>query len=450
MKGKTFKKILIANRGDVALRVQRAANDLGIPTVAVHSSADNNAMHVKLADESVCIGPPKSSESYLNMQALISAALLTGADAIHPGVGFLSENADFAEIVNAHNITFIGPSPLHIRTMGDKVAAKKAAKEAGLPLVPGSEGEISSIQQAQKEANRIGYPVIIKAASGGGGRGMKVVHNERELRESLPIIKQEALSFFGNDAVYVEKFIDSPRHIEVQVICDSHGNYLHLHERDCSIQRRNQKVIEEALAPEIDEKEKNKLFDICVKAMKKMNYVGLGTLEFLYEKGNFYFMEMNTRLQVEHPITEMLTRIDLVREQICVAAGEKIIFSQENVKPLGHSIECRINAESSKDFKPSAGSIKMYHPPAGNGIRLDTFIYSGYKVPHYYDNLLAKLIVTGRTRNHAIKRALRALNEMIIDGIETNIELHKKILSSKDFKNGAVSIKWLEDNMASL
>ena len=273
---------------------------------------------------------------------------------------------------------------------------------------------------------------------------------ENELKESLPIIKQEALSFFGSDAVYVEKFIDSPRHIEVQVICDTHGHYLHLHERDCSIQRRNQKVIEEALAPEIDETEKNKLFDICVKAMKKMNYVGLGTLEFLYEKGNFYFMEMNTRLQVEHPITEMLTRIDLVREQICVAAGEKIIFSQENVKPLGHSIECRINAESPMDFKPSAGSIKMYHPPAGNGIRLDTFIYSGYKVPHYYDNLLAKLIVTGRTRNHAIKRALRALNEMIIDGIETNIELHKKILSSKDFKKGAVSIKWLEDNMASL
>ena len=445
-----FDKVLIANRGEIAVRINRACQELGISTVAVHSEADRESMHVRIADESVCVGPNPVNKSYLNAHSIISACEITGAQAVHPGYGFLSENAGFAKTLQDHNLSFIGPSYKHIEMMGDKIQAKKIMTEYGVPTVPGSEDIVKDEKHAINISNDIGFPVLLKASAGGGGRGMKVVHNENELKESLPIIKQEALSFFGSDAVYVEKFIDSPRHIEVQVICDTHGNYLHLHERDCSIQRRNQKVIEEALAPEIDETEKNKLFDICVKAMKKMNYVGLGTLEFLYEKGNFYFMEMNTRLQVEHPITEMLTRIDLVREQICVAAGEKIIFSQENVKPLGHSIECRINAESPKDFKPSAGSIKMYHPPAGNGIRLDTFIYSGYKVPHYYDNLLAKLIVTGRTRNHAIKRALRALNEMIIDGIETNIELHKKILSSKDFKKGAVSIKWLEDNIASL
>ena len=334
--------------------------------------------------------------------------------------------------------------------MGDKIQAKKIMSEYGVPTVPGSDDVIKDINHAISISKEIGFPVLLKASAGGGGRGMKVINDENELKDSLPIIKQEALSFFGSDAVYVEKFIDSPRHIEVQVICDMHGNYIHLHERDCSVQRRNQKVIEEALAPEINEKDKNKLFEICVNAMKKMGYVGLGTLEFLYDHGNFYFMEMNTRLQVEHPITEMLTRIDLVREQICVAANEKIIFSQENVKPQGHSIECRINAENSKNFTPSAGTIEMYHPPAGNGIRLDTFIYSGYKVPHYYDNLLAKLIVTGRTRNHAIKRALRALNEMIIDGIETNINLHQRILSSDEFKKGAVSIKWLEDSISTL
>ena len=445
-----FKKILIANRGEIAVRIIRACKEWGISTVAIHSDVDRESMHVRLADESICVGPHQPTFSYLNIPAIMSAIELTKSEAIHPGYGFLSENFEFAKILEENNIKFIGPSSKLIKMMGDKIQAKKIMTEYGVPTVPGSEDIVKDENHAINISNDIGFPVLLKASAGGGGRGMKVVHNENELKESLPIIKQEALSFFGSDAVYVEKFIDSPRHIEVQVICDTHGNYLHLHERDCSIQRRNQKVIEEALAPEIDETEKNKLFDICVKAMKKMNYVGLGTLEFLYEKGNFYFMEMNTRLQVEHPITEMLTRIDLVREQICVAAGEKIIFSQENVKPLGHSIECRINAESSKDFKPSAGSIKMYHPPAGNGIRLDTFIYSGYKVPHYYDNLLAKLIVTGRTRNHAIKRALRALNEMIIDGIETNIELHKKILSSKDFKKGAVSIKWLEDNIASL
>ena len=334
--------------------------------------------------------------------------------------------------------------------MGDKIQAKKIMKQYGVPIVPGSDGEIKNEKDAFIISENIGFPVLLKASAGGGGRGMKVVHNENELKKAIPIIKQEALSFFGNDAIYIEKFIDSPRHIEVQVICDNHGNYLHLHERDCSVQRRNQKVIEEALAPQIDQEKKEKLFKICIDAMQQMKYLGLGTLEFLYSKGEFYFMEMNTRLQVEHPITEMLTRVDLVREQICVASGDKIFTNQENIKPLGHSLECRINAESPVDFRPSAGKIEMYHPPAGNGIRLDTFIYSGYTVPHYYDNLLAKLIVTGRTRNHAIKRALRSLNEIVIDGIETNIELHKKILSSSEFKNGAVAINWLENNIESL
>ena len=444
-----FDKVLIANRGEIAVRINRACQELGISTVAIHSEADRESMHVRIADESVCIGPSAVNKSYLNVHSIISACEITGAQAIHPGYGFLSENAAFAKTLEDHNLTFIGPKYKHIEMMGDKIQAKKIMKKYGVPTVPGSDKAIDNEIDAIKTAKEIGFPVLLKASAGGGGRGMKVVHNEKELSENLPIIKQEALSFFGNDSIYVEKLIDAPRHIEIQVIWDNHGNYLHLHERDCSIQRRNQKVIEEALAPDINQEEKQKLFNICVNAMEKMEYTSLGTLEFLYDNNNFYFMEMNTRLQVEHPITEMLTRIDLVREQICVAANEKIIFSQENIKPHGHSIECRINAENSNDFKPSAGTVKMYHPPAGNGIRLDTFIYSGYKVPHYYDNLLAKLVVTGRTRNHAIKRALRALNEIIIDGIETNIELHKKILESEDFKKGAVSIKWLEENIES-
>ena len=444
-----FDKVLIANRGEIAVRINRACQELGISTVAIHSEADRDSMHVRIADESVCIGPNPVNKSYLNAHSIISACEITGAQAVHPGYGFLSENASFAKTLKDHKLSFIGPKFEHIKMMGDKIQAKKIMKEYGVPTVPGSEKAIDDMKDAINIANEIGYPVLLKASAGGGGRGMKVVSDEKELVQSLPIVKQEALSFFGNDAIYVEKFIDSPRHIEVQVICDNHGNYLHLHERDCSIQRRNQKVIEEALATGINEDEKKKLFNICVSAMEKMNYFGLGTLEFLYDRGNFYFMEMNTRLQVEHPITEMLTRIDLVREQICVAANEKIIFNQEAIRPLGHSIECRINAENSKNFKPSAGTVEMYHPPAGNGIRLDTFIYSGYRVPHYYDNLLAKLIVTGRTRNHAIKRALRALNEIIIDGIDTNIDLHKKILNSDEFKKGAVSIKWLEDNILS-
>ena len=445
-----FDKVLIANRGEIAVRINRACQELGISTVAIHSEADADSMHVRIADESVCIGPNPVNKSYLNTHSIIAACEITGAQAVHPGYGFLSENSSFAKMLDDHKLTFIGPKYSHIAAMGDKIQAKKMMKKFGVPTVPGSDEAIEDEKDAINISKEIGFPVLIKASAGGGGRGMKVVNDEKELSESLPIIKQEALSFFGNDAVYIEKFIDSPRHIEVQVICDNHGNFLHLYERDCSVQRRNQKVVEEALAPGIDDEKKEKLFSICVNAMQSMEYLGLGTLEFLYENGEFYFMEMNTRLQVEHPITEMLTRIDLVREQICVASGEKIFTTQENIKPLGHSIECRINAENSEDFKPSAGTIGLFHPPAGNGIRLDTFIYSGYKVPHYYDNLLAKLIATGRTRNHAIKRALRSLNEIVIDGIETNIELHKKILSSKDFKNGSVSINWLENNIASL
>ncbi len=445
-----FDKVLIANRGEIAVRINRACQELGISTVAIHSEADTQSMHVRIADESVCIGPNPVNKSYLNAHAIISACEITGAQAVHPGYGFLSENASFAKMLEDHKLTFIGPKSNHIEMMGDKIEAKKIMKDYGVPTVPGSEGNVKNETDAINSSLTIGFPVLLKASAGGGGRGMKVVNNEKELKKTLPILKQEALSFFGNDSIYIEKFIDSPRHIEVQVICDSHGNYLHLHERDCSVQRRNQKVIEEALAPDISDEKKQKLFEICVNAMEKMGYLGLGTLEFLFDGEEFYFMEMNTRLQVEHPITEMLTRVDLVREQICVASGDKIFTSQENIKPLGHSIECRINAENPINFKPSVGKILMYHPPAGNGIRLDTFIYSGYTVPHYYDNLLAKLIVTGRTRNHAIKRAIRSLNEIVIDGIETNIELHKKILSNKEFKSGGVAINWLESNIKNL
>ena len=445
-----FKKVLIANRGEIAVRITRACQELGISTVAVHSEADRDSMHVRIANESVCIGPNQVNKSYLNTHALIAACEITNAEAIHPGYGFLSENAGFAKMVSDHGLTFIGPKYEHIEKMGDKIQAKKIMQELGVPTVPGSEDKINDIKDALKISDEIGYPVLLKAAAGGGGRGMKVIKNEKEMADNFSIVRQEALSFFGNDDVYIEKFIDAPRHIEVQVIGDMHGNFVHLFERDCSVQRRNQKVIEEAVAPGINNEDKAKLFETVISAIKKMGYLGLGTLEFLYHEGNFYFMEMNTRLQVEHPITEMITRIDLVREQISVAAGEKLSFDQSKINPLGHSIECRINAEDPKTFKPSAGTISLYHPPAGNGIRLDTFIYSGYKVPHYYDNLLAKLIVTGRDRDHAIRRALRSLDEIIIEGTVTNIELHKKILSSEDFKRGSVSIKWLEENIESL
>ena len=445
-----FKKVLIANRGEIAVRINRACQELGISTVAVHSEADRDSMHVRIANESVCIGPNQVNKSYLNTHALIAACEITNAEAVHPGYGFLSENASFAKMVSDHGLTFIGPKSEHIEKMGNKIQAKKIMQKLGVPTVPGSEGKIKNLKDASNISNEIGYPILLKAAAGGGGRGMKVINNEKELNENFMIVKQEALSFFGNDEVYIEKFIDAPRHIEVQVIGDMYGNFVHLHERDCSIQRRNQKVVEEALAPGISLDEKSKLFETVVNAIKQMGYLGLGTLEFLYHEGSFYFMEMNTRLQVEHPITEMITRIDLVREQISLASGEKLSFDQSRISPLGHSIECRINAEDPSTFQPSAGTISLYHPPAGNGIRLDTFIYSGYKVPHYYDNLLAKLIVTGRDRDHAIRRALRSLDEIIIEGVTTNIELHKKILSSDEFKNGSVSIKWLEENIQSI
>ena len=438
-----FDKVLIANRGEIAVRINRACQELGISTVAIHSEADAESMHVRIADESVCIGPNAVNKSYLNTHSIIAACEITGAQAVHPGYGFLSENASFSKMLEDHKLIFIGPNHSHINAMGDKIQAKKMMKEFGVPTVPGSDKAIENEKDAINISKDIGYPVLIKASAGGGGRGMKVVNDEKELRQSLPIIKQEALSFFGNDSVYIEKFIDSPRHIEVQVICDSHGNFLHLHERDCSVQRRNQKVLEEALAPGIENEKKDELFQICVGAMKKMQYLGLGTLEFLYENGEFYFMEMNTRLQVEHPITEMLTRIDLVREQICVAHGEKIFTNQENIKPLGHSIECRINAEHPETFIPSPGKISQYHQPGGLGVRVDSAVYQGYSIPPHYDSMISKLITYGDSRNDCIQKMKRALEEYVIIGIDTNIQLHQKIIQSNEFISGNYNINYM-------
>ena len=447
MKNQTpiFKKILIANRGDVALRILRAAKDLKIPTVAIHSIADNDSMHVKLADESVCIGPAKSSDSYLNKQAIISAALVTGADAIHPGVGFLSENADFAEIVNAHGIKFIGPSPEHIRTMGDKVSAKIAAEKAGLPLVPGSKGSISSLNKAKEEALKIGFPLIIKAAAGGGGRGMKVANSVDELSEALSSARSEAKAAFGNDTVYIEKYLKNPRHIEVQVFADSHGNVIHLGERECSIQRRHQKLLEECPSPVLSHKQRKKIGELSAKATKKLGYLGLGTIEYLFENNEFFFIEMNTRLQVEHPITEMVTGLDLVCEQIKIASGQKLSFDQKDILFNGHAIEFRINAENPDTFLPSPGKINTYHPPGGPGVRVDSIVYQGYQIPPYYDSLISKLIVFGNDRENCLLRSQRALDEFIVEPIDTSIDLHKKLLRNKDIIRGAYSIKWLEE-----
>ena len=447
MKNQTpiFKKILIANRGDVALRILRAAKDLKIPTVAIHSIADNDSMHVKLADESVCIGPAKSSDSYLNKQAIISAALVTGADAIHPGVGFLSENADFAEIVNAHGIKFIGPSPEHIRTMGDKVSAKIAAEKAGLPLVPGSKGSISSLNKAKEEALKIGFPLIIKAAAGGGGRGMKVANSVDELSEAFSSARSEAKAAFGNDTVYIEKYLKNPRHIEVQVFADSHGNVIHLGERECSIQRRHQKLLEECPSPVLSYEQRKKIGELSAKATKKLGYLGLGTIEYLFENNEFFFIEMNTRLQVEHPITEMVTGLDLVCEQIKIASGQRIGFDQKDIHFNGHAIEFRINAENPDTFLPSPGKINTFHPPGGPGVRIDSIVYQGYQIPPYYDSLISKLIVFGNDRENCLLRSQRALDEFIIEPIDTSIELHKKLLRNKDILKGAYSIKWLEE-----
>ena len=443
-----FKKVLIANRGEIALRIHRACKELDIATVAVHSTADANAMHVRLADESVCIGPPPPKDSYLNIPAIISAAEITGADAIHPGYGFLSENARFAEIVKAHGVTFIGPDPEHIRIMGDKIAAKEAIGAAGVPLVPGSQGALQSIDDARAAAEAIGYPVLVKAAAGGGGRGMKVAANAGALEEAVATAKSEAGSAFGDDAVYLEKYLGEPRHIEIQIIADAHGNVVQLGERDCSLQRRHQKVLEEALSPALSEEKRREIGVVATEAISKLGYLGVGTIEFLYENDQFYFIEMNTRLQVEHPITEQVTRIDLVREQISVAAGEKLSFAQEDVVFRGHAIECRINAEHPETFAPSPGEITYFHAAGGPGVRFDSAIYTGYKIPPFYDSMIGKLIVFGDDRAHCLKRLKRALMEMALTGVETTIPLFVRLLEEEDFKNGDYHIRWLEEFLA--
>ena len=440
-----IKKLLIANRGEIALRILRACRQLDIEVVAVHSTTDRELMHVKLADETVCIGPASSTESYLNIPALISAASLTGCDAIHPGYGFLSENPDFAEQVERSGFIFVGPKAETIRTMGDKVAAIKAMKEAGVPCVPGSDGPIGDNQQKNKKlARQIGYPLIVKAAGGGGGRGMRVVRSESELIDSIVLTKNEAKTSFGNDMVYMEKFLENPRHVEIQVIGDGQGDAVHLYERDCSMQRRHQKVLEEAPAPGVPEERTEAIGKTCIDACRLMNYRGAGTFEFLYENGEFFFIEMNTRVQVEHPVTEMITGVDIVKEQIRIADGEKLSFRQEDVEPKGHAVECRINAEDPKTMFPSPGKIEIYHAPAGPAVRVDSHIYSNYKVPPFYDSMIAKVITSGRNREAAIKRMESALNEMIIEGIKTNIPLQQRILADKNFRTGGTNIHYLE------
>ncbi|MFD1611657.1 acetyl-CoA carboxylase biotin carboxylase subunit [Sphingomonas tabacisoli] len=441
-------KILIANRGEIALRIHRAAHEMGIKTVAVHSTADSDAMHVRLADEAVCIGPPPASESYLNIPNIISAAEISGADAIHPGYGFLSENARFAEIVESHNLIWIGPKPEHIRTMGDKVEAKRTAGALGLPLVPGSAGGVSEFDEARKIAAEIGYPVIVKAASGGGGRGMKVVPSEDKLESLMGQARSEAKAAFGDDTVYIEKYLGNPRHIEFQIFGDGQGNAIHLGERDCSLQRRHQKVLEEAPSPVITPEERERMGGIVSKAMSDMGYRGAGTIEFLWEDGKFYFIEMNTRLQVEHPVTEAITGLDLVREQIRIAGGLPLTLRQEDVEFRGHAIECRINAEDPLTFAPSPGLVRTYHAPGGMHVRVDSGLYSGYRIPPYYDSMIAKLIVWGHTREGALRRLRRALEEFVIEGVKTTIPLHQALLDDPDFQNGDYTIKWLEEWLA--
>ncbi|HEY4029829.1 MAG TPA: acetyl-CoA carboxylase biotin carboxylase subunit [Caulobacteraceae bacterium] len=440
-----FDKILIANRGEIALRVHRACKEMGIATVAVHSEADRNAMHVRLADESVCIGPAAAAKSYLNIPSIIAAAEITGAQAIHPGYGFLSENARFAEIVKAHGMTFIGPQPEHIRVMGDKISAKQTVKEAGIPVVPGSDGAITTEEEAIAAADDIGFPVLIKAAAGGGGRGMKVALNPESLREAVATARAEAKAAFGDDAVYMERYLSKPRHIELQVIADSFGNVCHLGERDCSLQRRHQKVLEEAPSPVIDAKTRAKIGKVVVDAIKAIGYLGVGTIEFLYEDGEFFFIEMNTRLQVEHPVTEAVTGIDLVREQIRIAAGLPLSFKQDEVLIEGHAIECRINAENPRTFTPSPGLITDFHAPGGLGVRLDSAIYAGYSIPPYYDSLAGKLIVHGRDRTECVARLRRCLGEMVVGGIETTIPLFQDLLHDPDILAGDYNIHWLEN-----
>ena len=445
-----FDKVLIANRGEIALRIHRACKEMGIVTVAVHSTADVDAMHVRLADEAVCIGPPSSMESYLNIPAIISAAEISDVDAIHPGYGFLSENAQFAEIVGEHQITFIGPKPEHIRLMGDKIAAKEAVKKLGIPIVPGSVGAIGDSDEAKKIAGAIGYPVIVKAAAGGGGRGMKVVAGPDDMDDAFKAARTEAKAAFGNDTLYLEKYLPSPRHIEVQVLADSFGNAVHLGERDCSLQRRHQKILEEAPSPVLGDRERKRIGKIVAKAISGLGYLGAGTIEFLYQDGEFYFIEMNTRLQVEHPVTEMITGIDLVREQIRIAAGEPLSHKQQDITFSGHAIECRINAEDPLTFAPSPGRITDYHAPGGLDVRVDSALYAGYTVPPYYDSLVAKLIVHGKTRNGCLMRLRRALQEYVIGGIVTTIPLHQALIENPDFIEGNYDIHWLEKYLESL
>lgn len=443
-----FQKILIANRGEIALRVLRACKELGIQTVVVHSTADADAMHVRLADESVCIGPPPSRDSYLNIHQIVAACEITGADAVHPGYGFLSENAKFADILAAHNITFIGPSGDHIRIMGDKIEAKRTAKRLGIPVVPGSDGAVTDQKEARRIAAEIGYPVIIKASAGGGGRGMKVALTEADLEIALQTASTEAGAAFGDDAVYIEKYLEKPRHIEVQVFGDGAGRGVHFGERDCSLQRRHQKVWEEAPSPALNAEERARIGGICARAIADLGYSGAGTIEFLYENGEFYFIEMNTRLQVEHPVTEAITGIDLVHEQIRVASGGGLSVRQEDIKFNGHAIECRINAEDPRTFTPSPGTITHFHTPGGLGIRVDSGVYSGYKIPPYYDSLIGKLIVHGRNRVECMMRLRRALDEFVVDGIKTTLPLFRDLVGNADIANGDYDIHWLENYLA--
>jgi acetyl-CoA carboxylase biotin carboxylase subunit len=443
-----FQKILIANRGEIALRIHRACHDMGIATVAVHSTADADAMHVRLADESVCIGPAASRDSYLNMPAILSAAEITGADAIHPGVGFLSENARFAEVVAEHGITFIGPSPEHMRIMGDKVTAKQTVASLNLPVVRGSDGAVAGVDEALAVAKEIGYPVLIKASSGGGGKGMKVARSADDLGEALQLAQSEARANFGDDSVYIERYLEKPRHIEIQLFGDNYGNAVHLGERDCSIQRRHQKLLEEGPSPVLPGDHRKAIGALAADTVRKLGYRGAGTMEFLYENGEFFFMEMNTRLQVEHSVTEEITGIDLVREQIRVAAGEKLSFTQEDVRITGHVIECRVNAENSVTFMPSPGVVKSFHAPGGPGVRIDSGLYAGYRIPSNYDSLIAKLIVHGADRAECIARLTRALEEFVVDGVDTTLPLHRRIIAEPAFISGDYDIHWLEQMLA--
>jgi len=443
-----FDKILIANRGEIALRVLRACKELGIPTVAVHSTADADAMHVRFADESVCIGPPAAKDSYLNIPAILAACEITGADAVHPGYGFLSENARFAEILADHGVGFIGPKAEHIRIMGDKIEAKRTARRLGIPVVPGSDGGVTSDVEAARVAKDIGFPVLIKAAAGGGGRGMKVARSEAELSTALSTARSEAKAAFGDDAVYIEKYLGKPRHIEIQVLGDGKGKAIHLGERDCSLQRRHQKVLEESPSPALNTQARDRIGETVAKAMREIQYLGVGTVEFLYEDGQFYFIEMNTRIQVEHPVTEAITDIDLIFEQIRVAAGADLELKQSDVRFHGHAIECRINAENPVSFRPSPGKILHYHPPGGLGVRIDSAVYQGYSIPPYYDSLVGKLIVHGKTRQECLMRLKRALDEVVVDGIETTLPLFRALVREKDIIDGNYHIHWLEQFLA--